>query len=748
MFKKALSILFWFFMFCWFSFAKYWIWWLNDINIISREERGADESFRYWQLDEYQQMLKNQAASEKYLEELKKDDYDLYMKKTAGQRITDARNTYLQTNFSDQVTIDKTVGYDWEFKLRRPLRYHYNKKAIVVHHTANKYSALSGADAVKSFLKSTYYYHAITHWRGDIWYNFIIDQYWNIYEWRAWWAGVIWAHDSWNNSDTVWISLIWNFNEEEPTKEALDSLVKLSTALSKKYNINIFDKKTYHIESSVAPYLTDTKNYSLIWHKDAGKTACPGTNLYNKLDEIRYKIVRNLESDIKLTSADTKTSTTKVSTKTNTWTVSTNTWSKRTQVQMSFTGSFSIEGNTGSITLPFDVSDKIKSCEELSDTFKVLNCNQSTGKLTLNLQYRWSGASGQQQVKASSSKKDYILNMLVYWTREAENLLAVRKSEYITKTWWAAATNSSKKISYKISLKEAKTLLDWNIKVLLYTPSTTMTWWDIVCDSWCDIAVDSKEVKNVKSLSIVVNGDKLKTTINKKVYNVSEVYIANNNIVQIVNFERKGYDGSMRNIFKWNLIIKQDSIKDLEKWYIKKFVVINDLPFEDYMNWIWEISEKQSIEKIKAMSLIIKSYTLFYMQNKNQHPSIPQWARYNAVDDPRIFQKYVWEWFKKYSQKRYDALKVTDNEIIMYNDFVPILPYFNCSAWFTFSGKEKYGWTDTPYLKSVTDVYACDDFRGHGVWLSGEWAQKLAEQWYDYKQIINYYYDWMNIVDF
>jgi hypothetical protein len=44
-------------------------------------------------------------------------------------------------------------------------------------------------------------------------------------------------------------------------------------------------------------------------------------------------------------------------------------------------------------------------------------------------------------------------------------------------------------------------------------------------------------------------------------------------------------------------------------------------------------------EKNKALALIIKDYTIFYMKNK--HPNIPQKASYHAIDDVRIFQKYV-----------------------------------------------------------------------------------------------------------
>jgi len=46
-------------------------------------------------------------------------------------------------------------------------------------------------------------------------------------------------------------------------------------------------------------------------------------------------------------------------------------------------------------------------------------------------------------------------------------------------------------------------------------------------------------------------------------------------------------------------------------------------------------------EKIKVMVLLVKSYILFYANKKNIQPSIPLKSSYNAIDDPRIFQKYV-----------------------------------------------------------------------------------------------------------
>ena len=135
------------------------------------------------------------------------------------------------------------------------------------------------------------------------------------------------------------------------------------------------------------------------------------------------------------------------------------------------------------------------------------------------------------------------------------------------------------------------------------------------------------------------------------------------------------------------------------------------------------------------------------MNKENTHPSIPTSANYTAIDDPDFFQKYVWAWLEKTLVKWFQAINSTENKIVMYDDYLPILPYFNCSAWFTLSAEEKRWWNDTPYLKSVYDFNGCDDFVWHWVWLAWKWAERFAKQGMTYDQILKYYYDWIEIVD-
>ncbi len=58
------------------------------------------------------------------------------------------------------------------------------------------------------------------------------------------------AHATFNNASTVGISLMGNFEVEEPTEAQLSGLISLIASLSKKYHIDPFSQVTYFRESS------------------------------------------------------------------------------------------------------------------------------------------------------------------------------------------------------------------------------------------------------------------------------------------------------------------------------------------------------------------------------------------------------------------------------------------------------------------------------------------------------------------
>jgi len=90
----------------------------------------------------------------------------------------------LSENFPQEQYIDfvqtSVDGHD----LVWPQAYKYKKKKIVVHHTADDDLFQTQSD-VMSGVRNIYKFHTITRGWGDVGYNFLIDQFGNIYEGRA-----------------------------------------------------------------------------------------------------------------------------------------------------------------------------------------------------------------------------------------------------------------------------------------------------------------------------------------------------------------------------------------------------------------------------------------------------------------------------------------------------------------------------------------------------------------------------------
>lgn len=651
-------------------------WDLPWITIISREERWADESMRLTSYSKWQSVLANRAANQKALEELRETNYSAYLKKVAESDKTNEKkntaNNYLALNYYNDMYVDRSNdSYNWQELWWKES--HRNKKTkIIIHHTASDNTTIKTQEDAIAYIQYVYKYHTLTNARWDIWYNFIIDPFWNIYEWRAGGEWTIWAHAKWNNTPSVWIVLIWNFENVQPTKEAVDSLIKLTAALVQKYNINPNWTTYYYKDSSTSPYVQVNKNYTIAWHRDAGTTACPWANLYKLLPYIRTSVKKIIN------------------------------WESREKSESVWLQSY------------------LKS-----------NSTTNTTK------------------KSQSQKMTYEY----FESMQTKIAPAVRqiKNEYITKNNITSATNYSEKIVWKISLSQAKSLIQHDIRVLLYELTQDYDDYKISCDWWCIFSFDWNNIKSdFWEISIWVS-DTLVLSTNDDTYTTKKLIVSSqNNIITIENYSRKSYAWIPRNTFHWTLIFQKDYIKD-KKWNQSyKNVVINNLSFTDYMKWIVETNDTETQTKNDVMALISKSYALFYMDPSNQHPNIPTQANYDAVDDPDIFQKYVWAWLEKTLKKWYQSLTKTQNKIIMYNNYVPILPYFSCWAWFTYSAYEKRWRSDTPYLQSRFDLWICSDkkFSWHGVGLSWLWAERRAKNFgRNYIDILKYYYPWIEIVN-
>ena len=194
------------------------------------------------------------------------------------------------------------------------------------------------------------------------------------------------------------------------------------------------------------------------------------------------------------------------------------------------------------------------------------------------------------------------------------------------------------------------------------------------------------------------------------------------------------------NIFRGKITLRN------EGW---KLLVINELPVEDYLRWLWEVSNTDNTEKIKVITLAARSYARYYMDRANRKYNT---NLYDGSDDPDSFQKYLGYSYEMRSPNVSQVVKDTLGQVITYKKKIIKAWYFSSSAGRTLSYREYCEQntgktcTDIPYLQSVTDPAGQGKIQsGHGVGISGIWATAMAEAGKSYKEIIQYYMNWVAI---
>lgn len=179
-----------------------------------------------------------------------------------------------------------------------------------VHHTAstNNYSP----EQAPAQMRALYAYYTKSLKYADMAYNFLVDQYGNVYEGRnACTFGdakpcdgpslpVIGAHTAGLNPNTFAISAIGNYDTKAPSNpealvEAIASLMAWKLApygLDPNANASMISSDTSGLSkyskgmTAVTPVISG--------HRDVGKTACPGRYLYPYMDEIRARATTKL----------------------------------------------------------------------------------------------------------------------------------------------------------------------------------------------------------------------------------------------------------------------------------------------------------------------------------------------------------------------------------------------------------------------------------------------------------------------
>lgn len=602
-----------------------------ELKIISRNEWWADENIRFIDSPEWQEIFKKR---QKQIEESKNNvltEEQKEAEKKAKKR-AELINKILLTNFQSQFEISSNIDSEnWRkllWKIQKAKKIHW----IVIHHTWSDY------ESSLKWIKNIYKYHTLTREWWDIWYNYLIWNDWEIYEWRAWWDYVVAAHNKYNNIWTVWIAIIWDYSEKPISDKQYNSLKELTKYLVNKYDIDLKQKTYFHEEclwSWCDLPITSTLKEPIIWHRDAWNTSCPWDELYKQIDLLKLDLIEELNTN--LSSSQKKI---------------------------------------------YSFFDKYAEWELLDILAKIENL--------LEVKY--------------DTKRLKLKTLILDYFKYKNTIKNVSKNNI-----------DNEKINIKLS----------------YPDNNIIT----IKNNW--------KIYNIKR-----NWNKIE--LNWKEYNVYKISNNNdlNSIIEITSWDRvPKWDKNKKyndNKFRWELII-----------YVKnnELIVVNRLNIEDYLKWLWEISDSETPEKIKTIIIAARSYAKWYIKNARKFP----WEFYDGSDDPNEFQKYLWYSLEQRSANINRIVDDTRWQVITYN-WELIKPwYFSNSDWRTLSYYEycilKYSdeicikeSSKYPYLQSVEDIWSKWKLRyWHWVWISWAWVKYFSLKWWTYDMIIKYYLRWVEI---
>lgn len=724
MYWRRILVVFWLFFLVFFLSYTYgtsrvfpWL------EVISREEWWADESIRFFSDGWYNERL---AFNNKY--ELwrawvwtGKDEWGKFAQKKARDELREKREVFLRANYPHDILTDRIEEKEAGRRLLWPKTYKTAKTKIIIHHTATNTWYETPQQAM-SGVQEIYRQHAVSQKRGDIGYNFLIDPLGTLYEGRAGGVGVIAAHADRNNVATIGVSLLGNFNIHEPSLRMWRSLKKLVLALMVQYQIDPMKQTSYFTPINEEPWLEVHTHESLVGHADTKNTACPGEDIIHRLPWLRE------EMSIMMQTLQER---------------GVNSLGLLRFRQKPITIRATAESEQAII--PFE-QRIVRSCKLFGDKIRLEQCASDGTNLFIRVSRQDNDANGRYPLFVETDRGAVWVDVMMVREDDVEQLLSRRQEAHPLQTpprW------TTQKIEHKIELSAVPWLMQRTVGVLLYDATTTLDAWDLHCEWTCAVDVDGDRVEWARQVRVVPSIENpwfLNVFVDLKKYVVSRVRLINTKSVITVTNRKRGSEAYPLNYFKGDIEIRYQEYTSLDKGQQMGWTVVNHLSVSDYLRGVAETIEAQHAEKLRAMALLVKWYIVYYLW-WNRHPSVPEGATYQAIDDPRLFQKYVWAGIEQTTPKRQQALSQTSSEIIGYDGYIPILPYFHCSAGFIRSWLERFGWTDTPWLVSKIDLARCPsgDFEWHGVWLSGDGAERLAQAWVSYQDIIRYYYEGVEI---
>ncbi|MBI4321379.1 MAG: N-acetylmuramoyl-L-alanine amidase [Chloroflexi bacterium] len=193
--------------------------------------------------------------------------------KAAGQPTIISRQGW---GANERLRYDAKGKEIWPAEFKKPTK-------IIIHHTLTRNDDPNPVASVRA----VYHYHAATLGWGDVGYNYLVDPQGNLYEGRRG-DGVVGGHSYGHNEGTIGIAVLGNYLTTDVSEPAAKALVELLTFLADKYGIDPGGSSVY----------IDHNLPNISGHKDANKTSCPGTYLYDRIPDLRKRVLDKLPAPV------------------------------------------------------------------------------------------------------------------------------------------------------------------------------------------------------------------------------------------------------------------------------------------------------------------------------------------------------------------------------------------------------------------------------------------------------------------
>ena len=623
---------------------------------------------------------------------------------------------------------------------------------IIIHHTAEATSERNPME----IMRAIYAYHTITRGWGDIGYNFVVDKEGNIYEGRlgSREGGMpVGAHTAYYNIGTIGVSLMGNFEIEEPAEKQMQVLTLLLAKLSRDYDVDP-EGRSFYLGTN-ASNISGHRDVT----RDGHETACPGRNLEKALPELRRQVAfwkEELHIQEKNSVPDARDFLQKsavapdILKKTAPWErpdiapmISFSKIIQKPIIQRNdrLTIDLEMKNGTKDVWLPKSVIYAENVPEGMTVTefralkpiapgesgvFRGIIMVEKTGNGSYDLglipSFLKNKIFRDQEfptltlpVQVSGDKK---------FTPSANNVYqkpVVTKLDFL-KNLAASAFRSSamepEAPHVKVNLsyfKEGFARVKANMDIEVREKDNLMG--TISAGEIIKIVPSQDEAKKVSYLEV---------SSGENMWKVAEVSLLTDGILEIENYNR-GLDKQIAyNKFRNRLNFSPTGEKQL--------LVVNELPIEEYLYGLAEEPSTEPAEKRKAIEVAARNYALAYSGVKRKFNT----TLYDLDDSPERSQFYLGYDWEAYHVDQKTSVDSTKGIVAAYKGTPVVLPYFTQSDGHSSNQWQKsYPWArvqELPFDKGL-------ELRGHGVGMSGNSARELAKLGKNYEEILKYFFD-------